>query len=47
VEQDTDSSVDHLEEPKSYESESLPLPTESIPLDDDDDFENFQPLEEW
>jgi transposase InsO family protein len=48
VEQDTDSSVDHLEEPKSYESESLPLPTESILLDDeDDDFENFQPLEEW
>jgi hypothetical protein len=48
VEQDTDSSVDHLEESQSYESESLPLPTESILLDDeDDDFENFQPLEEW
>jgi putative transposase len=48
VEQDTDSSVDRLEEPKSYESECLPLPTESILLDDeDDDFENFQPLEEW
>jgi hypothetical protein len=47
VEQDTDSSVDHLEESRSYERECLPLPTESISLDDDDDFENFQPLEEW
>ncbi len=47
VEQDTDSSLNLLEESKSYESESLSLPTESIPLDDDDDFENFRPLEEW
>jgi hypothetical protein len=47
VEQEPDSSLNLLEESLSNESESLPLPTESIPLDDDDDFENFQPLEEW
>jgi hypothetical protein len=45
--QEVYSSLNLLEESKSYESESLTLPTESISLDDDDDFENFQPLEEW
>ena len=45
VEQDTDYSLNLLEESLSNESESLPLPTESIQLDDD--FEIFQPLEEW
>ncbi len=47
VEQDTDSSLNLLGESLSYETESFLSPTEPIPLDDDNDLENCQPLEEW
>jgi hypothetical protein len=47
VEQDPDSSLNFLEESLSNETESLARPAEYLPLENDDDFENCQPLEEW
>ncbi|MBD1897731.1 DDE-type integrase/transposase/recombinase [Coleofasciculus sp. FACHB-129] len=48
VEQSPDSSLNHLEESFSNDSENLPLPADYLPVeDDDDDFDDFQPLEEW